>query len=946
MVKLAVSFLLDQLKPFLLEEARLLGGVREEFVDIKDELKQMQAFLRVADVRKETDPQLKVWVEQVQDVAFDTEDVLDEFMLQFGHARGDGFQGFLRKIACSIKNLKARHQIASELQKIKSRVDNISKVNSGRYQITEQGSSSTFICTTGNDGRGNALLIEESELVGIEKPKQQLITWVLGGDSRLRVVSVVGMGGSGKTTLVKKVFDDNHVKTQFQSHAWITVSESFNLVELLKKMISQLHDEIRQDPPRRMESMNDNELKVVIKEFLHERRYVVVLDDVWTIEAWEAIKYVFPNNNCKSCLLLTTRMHDVASTSSSDFHGDHIHHMKALSDEESWALFCKKTFNDTCCPRQLEEYSRKILRKCEGLPLAIVVIGGVLASKDKSTIKEWEMINCSLGDELENNDKFERIKKILYLSYNDLPYYLKNCFLYLGIFPEDYEIDISGLIRQWTTLRLVQGRETKTVEEVAMGYFNELLNRSLIQLQWTEPKMIEELADDYFNEVLSGSLIQRLDTKWEGSPRTCHIHDLLREILMPKLREQNIIIVASGQDIRWPDKARGLAIHNLEDVKENKCLRQLRSLAIFGRMDSGRNTSLFSRLIDGCKYLKVLDLSYSWMGTFPDGVCKLLHLRYLSMRATWLRAIPKSIQKLRNLETLDLRYCNVNELPVNIGELRKLRYLLLGWGKIRESRCKAPMNIGNLSSLQKLGTIDADESNGNIIMGEVGKLTQLKTLYITGLRREDGMTLCSSLAKLSKLRSLTVRSVFKGHEFLDLLSLSSCPPFLQKLQLIGQLENVPRWILSLQSLVRLQLGESKLRDDQIQCLQDLPNLLQLELNFACVGESLFFKVGGFQRLKILKLYNLQELRWVRVEQGAMPNLEMLYLRYCPLEKVPVGIEHLTKLQLLDLSYMSDSFIKKLSNRGKEGGIYKKIAHISEIHIKIIKNGAREEFYLQ
>ncbi|CAK9153236.1 unnamed protein product [Ilex paraguariensis] len=126
------------------------------------------------------------------------------------------------------------------------------------------------------------------------------------------------------------------------------------------------------------------------------------------------------------------------------------------------------------------------------------------------------------------------------------------------------------------------------------------------------------------------------------------------------------------------------------------------------------------------------------MDTFPDGVCKLLHLRYLSMRGTSLKAIPKSIKKLRNLETLDLRYTLVEDLTVEIAGLQKLRYLHLK--SVNGLGCKAPTYIGKLSSLQKLGTIDVDESNGNIILGEVGKLTQLKTLYIARLRGEDRMT--------------------------------------------------------------------------------------------------------------------------------------------------------------------------------------------------------------
>ncbi|CAK9166282.1 unnamed protein product [Ilex paraguariensis] len=217
------------------------------------------------------------------------------------------------------------------------------------------------------------------------------------------------------------------------------------------------------------------------------------------------------------------------------------------------------------------------------------------------------------------------------------------------------------------------------------------------------------------------------------------------------------------------------------------------------------------------------DLSFAPVDTFPRGVCELLHLKYLKMTGTKVGVFPKSIKKLRNLEILDLRCTAVTKLPIQLGELQKLRYLIVDryWG----NGFKVPTNIGNFSSLQKLGTIDASGSNGNIIMGEVGMLTQLNTLYITKLRREDNVTLCSSLAKLSNLRSLYVSLIFMEEselEFLQLPSLSSCPSSLQKLFLDGPLEKEPHWIPSLQILVRLQLEGSKLRNEELQCLQDLP----------------------------------------------------------------------------------------------------------------------------
>ncbi|KAL7166708.1 hypothetical protein ACSBR2_037387 [Camellia fascicularis] len=250
MAETTVFHLLANFAPFLQGEVNLLSGVQEAMEDIRDEFECMLAFLRVADATEERDPELKVWVKQVQDAAYDTEDVFDEFKLHLAQHHDDGFGGFL------------------------------------------------------------------------------------------------------------------HL---------------------------------------------------------------------------EAIKHMLPDKNCGSHVILTTRFADIASTYCNETDGNGFT-LTPLSPEESWTLFCNKTFQGNLCPPNFKKISLRILKRCEGLPLAIVAISGVLATKDRSRIDEWEMLYCSLGAELHDNDKLESMKKALSLSYNDLPYYLKICFLYLSIFPEDQQI--------------------------------------------------------------------------------------------------------------------------------------------------------------------------------------------------------------------------------------------------------------------------------------------------------------------------------------------------------------------------------------------------------------------------------------------------------------------------------------------------------------------------
>ncbi|THF94033.1 hypothetical protein TEA_020442 [Camellia sinensis var. sinensis] len=926
MAESAVLHLLATFAPFLQEEVNLLtGGVREEIEYIRDEFARMTAFLRVADSMEENDAELKVWVKQVREAAYDTRDVLDIFMLCFRH-HGNGFGRFLRKFSCFIMTLKARRRIAFQVQRIKSKVINISNGHQrykDKYGILEQSSRSTWY-----DCRGDALLLEEAELVGIDKPKSLLIQWLMQGDPRLKMLSVVGTGGLGKTTLIKKVFDDAIVKHNFQNHAWITVSESFKIEDLLKGMIQQLFEEVKQPVPQGVENMDTNSLKGIINAFLQQNRYVLVFDDVWDIHAWQSFRYAFPNGNCGSRVMMTTRNEDLAYFAANGYHGN-VYNLRPLLPEESWILFCRKTFQGNPCPSHLEGLSRGILKRCEGLPLAIVAISGLLSIKDKTSVDEWERIYRSLGVELGGNGKLQSMNKVLLLSYVDLPYYLKLCFLYLSIFPEDCFIDRGRLIRLWAAEGFIEMKEEMTAEEIAECYLNELISRSLIQVA---------------------------EIRTNGRVKSYRIHDLWREIIVSKSKEQNMVTIASERGRTWPEKVRRLSIHkHLQDIQQSKCFTQLRSLLIFDATYSLSKLSMLASSNGGLRLLTVLDLKGTPLETFPNEVVKLLHLRYLSLRKTNVKIIPKSIGKLQNLETLDLNDTYVTELPDEILNLQRLRHLLLYRIEKEDTYFsfhysfgfKGPVKIGSLLSLQKLSSIEVNHGNsGGTILEEVGKLTQLRRLHILKLRSEDGRALCSSLEKLNNLRSLGVKAT-EEDEIIDLDSLSLPPRLLRTLYLEGCLQRLPHWIPSLHNLVRVCLRWSKLRDiDPPQSFQGLPNLVELELDQAYEGEGLCFQSGGFQRLKRLSIYRLKGLRWVSVEAGSMPHLEELYIGNCKLvDELPFGIEHLTSLQYLNLVDMSDGLISNLYRDLQVEEDYWKIAHIPNVWIGESTHGFWRGHYL-
>ncbi|XP_027157337.1 disease resistance protein RPM1-like [Coffea eugenioides] len=936
MAETVVSFVSDRLATLLRQEGSLLGGLREEVELIKDELGHMKAFLKVAEAKEDDDSRLQEWIKQVRETAYDIEDVLDEFVLRFAGYRHHGFCGSLQRILKAIKSLRARHQVASEIQSIKSRIKNISEGRQ-RYQvefgIDDRVAGSSTMTNSWRYSRDDALLVEEAKLVGIDQPKQHLISKLLEGhDHQLKVISVVGMAGLGKTTLVKKVHEDPDVRKNFPVRAWVTVSQTCDFPKLLRDLIWQLHKELNKSVPQFIESISTIELKEFVKDFLQQAgRYAIVFDDVWDVEFWNAIKFALPEGNYGNRAILTTRKADVASASCTESQ-DYVYKMEPLSIEDSWTLFRNKIFKGNRCRAHLMDVAKAVLDKCDGLPLAILAISGLLASKDVSRIDEWEIVQHSLGGELEGTGKLERVKRILSLSYNDLPSHLKPCLLYLSIYPEDYLIECRMLVLLWIAERFIEWREGMRIEDVAWGYLGELISRSLIQV----------------TQVF-----------YEGSPLTCRIHDLLREVILIKSREQNMVTITTGQPMTWPsEKVRRLVVHsssNSSNIQHHQqrqfySFKHLRSFITVSSTNPLLSKTFLCEVLRSSKLLKVLDLKGEKIAETPTEIFNLLHLTYLSLYGTKVERVPKAIGKLQHLEYLNLGNTGVRELPVEILKLQKLRHLIVVAAvDPSDDDCgyygfKGPSKLGGLLALQTLNTIDA--SSGSVIVKEIGKLIQLRDLYITQLRREDGKELCSSLVNLTSLRQLSVASVGIGDdsEIIDLnhhqhfLSSSTSCSFLQSLRVLlvhGRLETMPAWITHLQNLVRIDLYWSGLRpeEDPLEFLQHLPNLGQITFCGSYQGERLCFKAGGFLKLKLLWLWKMEGLRRMTIEEGACPNLQRLILRQLPLlEDLPWGIQHLSHLQELGLYEMSSRLMEKVENQEEESEDYRRIAHIPEIVI--------------
>ncbi|KAL5548239.1 hypothetical protein UlMin_003470 [Ulmus minor] len=420
-------------------------------------------------------------MKQVREEANRLEEIIDEYLYFVEvekHHRQSGCISCFHKACGFVKDFKQRHHIATKIQDVKDSLREIKDIGQGYgLRPLEQGASSTTTNVEAPiDPRIGSLFIENDEFVGLETESVTLIRKLVEGSSARSVISLVGQGGIGKTTLAKKVYDDEIVKGHFELHAWVTVSQSYNLKKLLKNLKRQICTS-----ERGMEEM-DKEVEQQIQDVrdsLEAKSYVVVFDDVWQEEFWGVIKFALPNNHVGSRILITTRNVVVANSSPCD-----LVQLQTWSPASAWKLFCKNAFQSEFqgrCPQDLEHLSREIVKKCQGLPLAIATIAGLLSTKEKVEL-EWQRVLDDLNSKSERNSQLNSISKILSLSYYNLPFPLNYGFLYFSIFPEDYSISDERLYRLWIAEGFIQARGEMTLEEVAEAYLNELAQRNVVTL--------------------------------------------------------------------------------------------------------------------------------------------------------------------------------------------------------------------------------------------------------------------------------------------------------------------------------------------------------------------------------------------------------------------------------------------------------------------------------
>ncbi|XP_049402997.1 putative late blight resistance protein homolog R1A-3 isoform X5 [Solanum stenotomum] len=452
-------------------------------------------------------------------------------------------------------------------------------------------------------------LDQKDIIVGLDEDLLRIKDRLIVQSSRLEVVPIIGMGGIGKTTLARRVYDDSLIAYHFYVRAWTNVSQEFDTREIflgILRSIGVVNDEVERNSTA-------EQLAERVYRSLKGRKYLIVLDDMWSIEAWQHVRRSFPDDHNGSRIVLTTRLVDVASCACSS---NSLHQMRFLSVEESWTLLRDKVFGNGSYPPELEKIGRYIGHQCQGLPLAVVAIGGLLSKMSKET-SSWENVAEKVGS-LMTSDTMDCLN-ILSLSYNHLPQYLKTCFLYMGVFAETCEIPVWKLIKLWIAEGFIKKVNHKNLEDVAEENLRELVDRSL---------------------VLMGKHTSL------GKIKTCKMHDLVRDMCLREAQYENFIHFKTRTKLQWEDMNILRKLPNLEVLK-------LKHHAFHGLI-----WKLSDEDEDGFLKLKILLLESlylkQWEATsyhFPS----LEHLVLTDCR--YLEQIPFDFAEIQTLQLIELHKC-------------------------------------------------------------------------------------------------------------------------------------------------------------------------------------------------------------------------------------------------------------------------------------------------
>jgi hypothetical protein len=918
-----VSVLLEQLSSIFIQEVqrevRLVVGVKNEVKKLTSNFQAIQAVLANAEERQLKDQLVKHWLDQLKDVSYDMDDVLDEWGTAIAKSQSkvnEHPRKNTRKV-CSFmifscfrfREVGLRHDIALKIKELNERIDGIA-IEKNRFHF-----KSSEVVIKQHDHRKTVSFIDAAEVKGRETDKGRVRNMLLTESSQgpaLRTISLVGMGGIGKTTLAQLVYNDHEVETHFDKRIWVCVSDPFDETKIAKAILEALKGSA--SDLIELQTLLEN-----IQPLIRGKKFLLVLDDVWNEDStkWEQLKYSLMCGLPGSSILVTTRKRNVASRMGSS--PTDILELGLLSTDECWSLFSRLAFFEKNSRERgdLEDIGRQIAAKCKGLPLAAKSLGSLL--RFKSRIEEWEsVLNSHVWESAEEAES--KILAPLWLSYYDLPSDMRRCFSYCAVFPKDFTFRRDTLVKLWMAQGFLRETHNKEMEVTGRQCFEALAARSFFQ--------------DFQKEAGDGSIY------------ACKMHDMVHDLAQNLTKNECSSVDIDGPTELKIDSFSRNARHSMVVFRDTAdpfpatihSLKKLRSLIVDG-WPSSMNAAL-PNLIANLSCLRTLKLSRCGIEEVPSNIGKLIHLRHVDLSTNEIRELPEEMCELYNMLTLDVSGCSeLERLPDNIGRLVKLRHL-----KVLHNQFVKMRGVEGLSSLREL---DVFNVSGSGEVSNIGDLRNLNHLQGSLMIRWLGDVKDPDEVKKAELKSkkhlthlgLFFQSRTDREKIIDdeVLEALEPPPNLESLEIGGYKGVIPVFPSCINKLRVVVLSDWG-KIENLPPLGKLPSLEELSVGgMECVGRvgREFLGLGvdsdisigemtssssntiiAFPKLKSLFFYWMPQ--WEEWEGGEggnedktnisistiiMPSLRSLLIWNCPkLKALPDYVLQSTTLEELTITY--------------------------------------------
>ncbi|XP_015881847.3 putative disease resistance protein RGA1 [Ziziphus jujuba] len=818
------------------EEVGLLWGVNNELAGLQETIMTIKAVLLDAEEKQAHNHQVRTWLGRLEAVVSDVDDLKDEFSYE-AHWQKAMADGEVMKKVCTFfsasNQVVFRHKLGHKIKAIKERL--IAIRDDKPFHLEEK--------VVNIEREPTHSYIPENEVIGRDKDRMEILKILLDSnvDENVSVISIVGSGGLGKTTLTQLVYNDDKVKRHFDLRMWVYVSNDFNVKSLVEKIIKAATN-------RGLENLEIDQLQKLLQKEISGKRYLLVLDDVWieNHEPWKNLKNLLANCASGSKIIITTRNIKVAESTSKM----KPYILGRFDKDESWSLFKKVAFKHGQEPNDstIVEIGKKIVEHCGGNPLAIKTIGRMFYFKNPE--KEWSPFL-----ELEFSklpQKEHDILPTLKLSYHNLPLHLKHCFAICKLFPKGHEFSVEILTNLWMALGYIKpSYPTKSLVDVGHEYFMDLLCRS------------------FFQEIQGDILDKR-----------CQMHDLMHD-LATQVGGTEYVLWQPNKKSNFENDTRHVSFNfhldSLQRIpttvsKENR----IRTILLLGQSSSivegRRGQSICDVVVSNFKFVRFLDLHNLGIRIVPTCIGKLKHLRYLDLSKNKdVKALPDSITMLCNLQTLKLSYCKgLQKLPKDIKRLVNLVNLSL---QDCIGMTHMPHGLSQLTNLQTLSQFVLKDATSTSVRRHNGEVGELKDLM--GLNNLRGELAIYNLGNGEDTRTANLRE--KQH----LISLLLCwrsvdSSNLKDVEYEATLEGLQPH-LDLKLLV-LQYYEGEKFSSWFQSLTKLEYFI-VEYCMKC---QYLPSLNQFLSLKLLHLRNVLGLEYISNNSftlsstAVLPSLESLF----------------------------------------------------------------------